>query len=827
MERRRGAIVFSAMATASFQDRGTADTENFRRSHPRLPDPQKGTAVSLSILLCFLFSLWLPELVATEKHWAFVPPARESGRNIDWFIKRQLQQKGTGFSQEAARLTIARRVALVLTGLPLEPARAKKFAADKKSARYGRLVDELLASERFGEHRARYWLDAVRYADTHGLHMDNRRAIHPYRDWVVRAFNSNLPLNQFIKWQIAGDLYSDSTRDRLIATGFIRLNPTTGEDGSLYEEFQAVNSFDRVETLGTALLGMTFTCARCHDHKYDPVSQKDYYRLMAYFNSTQEASLDDGVYQYEPVIMGPKDEDARRQWGELMEEADRSVGHFSVVVPKSINDAPGWTASQWMISREIMATDPEPKDFHYYKVSDLPGISREKLPFSGDQARWVTFQMELTRDRIIWLRYGSGSGHRLAIDGVLQTNGVRIAQLDLEKGRHIITLKLTGSADRNPLEVYLEDPLRGGSLLRMWAEAKKDLNLLSLARRIDTARDEFEPTLVARERNPPRVTRMLKRGQYDRPIGDPLRPGVPAALGGTTNGLATNRLGLARWLTDQANPLVARVSVNRMWQQVFGAGLVRTPEDFGRRGEPPTHPELLDWLAVELMQSGWNVKHLFRLMVASRAFRQESAWPKDRDDPENRLWARGPRHRLDAEVIRDVGLWAGGLLDLRMGGEGVKPWQPAGLWEALAHPKSNTRTYQPDDDVFAHRRSLYLYWKRSSPHPMMTLFDAPTREASCVRRSRSNTAAQSLALLNERHRVQMAQAIAQRIASGQDDRQRIHQLYWLLIGRGPRDAELKICARLLEQLRERSAEIETWPKLVIAVMASDAAITLN
>lgn len=776
-------------------------------------------------IIALLFLLWMSASEAAQTHWAFIPPTRENHRGIDWFIKQQLTENGIKFSKEADRFTLARRVALVLTGLPLEPERAKKFAADNDPKAYEQLIDELLASERFGEHQAKYWLDAVRYADTHGLHMDNRRAIFPYRDWVIRAFNKNLPFNFFLKWQIAGDLFSVGSGDRMIATGFIRLNPTTGEDGSLYEEYQAVNTFDRVETFGTALLGMTLSCARCHDHKYDPISQEDYFRLFAYFNNTSEPSLDDNAYRYDPVIMTPKDPTQREAWTKALPKRTVSPSLSMLATPVKPPVKPEWAHSDWKLSRTVDVAKPKPDEERFFSIKDLPGKSFEKLPDTGDKARWVSFSLRLERNRVIWLRYGSGPGHQLFVDGVRQTNTSRFLPLNLKQGPHTVAIKLTGSADRDPLEVRLTD---SGSIQlkskRLADDEQGDLRLIAQIANTAAIEDRFVPTMVAAELESPRITRVLKRGQYDRPIGKPLLPGIPPAFGKTAMDLPTNRLGLAQWLIDRDNPLVARVLANRMWQQVFGAGLARTPEDFGTRGEPPTHPELLDWLAVEFMDTGWNMKRTLKTILLSRTFRQQSTWRKDIDDPENHLWARGPRYRLDAEVIRDIGLWAGGILDLKMGGEGVKPWQPPGLWKALAHPDSNTRVYEPDEDAVSYRRSIYLYWKRSSPHPMMTLFDAPNREASCVRRSRSNTAAQSLALLNERHRIQMAQAIAKRIASQSDDF-RIRELYWLLAGREPRDSERKVCASLLDQLE--GDKTDAWPKLVIAVMASDAAITLN
>ena len=541
------------------------------------------------------------------KHWAFVPPKKHrpdwTGNAIDALVGRQLKAKGIDFAPAADKPTLARRAALVLTGLPPEPALLKQFLADKKPGAYERLVDALLTSPHYGEHQARYWLDAVRYGDTHGLHLDNKRAIYPYRDWVVRAFNRNQPLDQFLIWQLAGDMLPEPTLEQQVATGFVRMNPTTAEGGAIPAEFQAKNNFDRVETVGTALLGMSLVCARCHTHKYDPIPQVEYYQMMAFFNSTAEPSMDGNRYEYGPTVKAPAD---------------------------------------------VAAWD-----------------------------RWES-------------------------------------------------LKKKGEAGAKEL-----------------AEFQKT----------------FKPTLVAKELPKPRETKLLERGEYNLPKGEPLQPGVFTVMSEFPKDAPRNRLGLAQWLTARGHPLVSRVLVNRIWQRTFGEGLVRTPADFGLQGEQPTHPVLLDWLAVDLQDRDWNLKAMLKQMVMSRTFQQSSARRAQVNDPENRLWARGPSFRLDAESLRDVALWSSGLLESAMGGEGVKPYQPAGLWKALMHPASNTKNYVADKDARQYRRSLYVYWKRTSPHPMMTLFDAPSRESSCVRRSRTSTPTQSLALLNERQRVEMGRGL--------------------------------------------------------------------
>ena len=551
-------------------------------------------------------------------------------------------------------------------------------------------MDALLNSPHYGEHQARYWLDAVRYGDTHGLHLDNKRAIYPYRDWVVRAFNRNQPLDQFLIWQLAGDMLPEPTLEQQVATGFVRMNPTTAEGGAIPAEFQAKNNFDRVETVGTALLGMSLVCARCHTHKYDPIPQVEYYQMMAFFNSTAEPSMDGNRYEYGPTVKAPAD---------------------------------------------VAAWD-----------------------------RWES-------------------------------------------------LKKKGEAGAKEL-----------------AEFQKT----------------FKPTLVAKELPKPRETKLLERGEYNLPKGEPLQPGVFGVMSEFPKDAPRNRLGLAQWLTARGHPLVSRVLVNRIWQRTFGEGLVRTPADFGLQGEQPTHPELLDWLAVDLQDRDWNLKAMLKQMVMSRTFQQSSARRAQVNDPENRLWARGPSFRLDAESLRDVALWSSGLLESAMGGEGVKPYQPAGLWKALMHPGSNTKNYVADKDARQYRRSLYVYWKRTSPHPMMTLFDAPSRESSCVRRSRTSTPTQSLALLNERQRVEMGRQFGQRLLlNAKDDTARLNLLFELVASRAPNAAERKACMDLFKTLKTRyaanekdaqaflsvgdsprdeklnAAEHAAWAQVAITVLASD------
>ena len=605
------------------------------------PMPPKKAEKKLTKAEREILSLWVKQGGEYAKHWAFVKPfkPKSKGSSIDYFVEKKLESAGKAFAPEAERAVLARRVALTLTGLPPEPSNLSNFLKDKRGDAYERFVDELLSSPRLGEHQARYWLDAVRYGDTHGLHLDNKRGIYPYRDWVVRSFNDNLPLDEFVVWQLAGDLLPEPTLAQRVATGFVRMNPSTAEGGAIPAEFQAKNNFDRVENLGTSLLGLSLVCARCHTHKYDPVTQTEYYRLLAFFNNTAEASMDGNKYEYAPNVRAPSDQTAWKEWEILKSEQSKVL---------------------------------------------------EKL---GD--------------------------------------------------------------NKSPTPVA--DPAKPNAPVNLQARAAE------LSKQIEEMEKKFTTTLVAKELAKPRVTKLLERGEYHLPVGDALQPGVPAVLGALPKDAPRNRLGLARWLVSREHPLVARVLVNRIWQRVFGAGLVRTPADFGLQGEQSTHPELLDWLAVELQEEGWNLKKMLRLLVTSRTFKQSSGQRPDLADPENRSFGRGPSYRLDAEVLRDVSLWSSSLLDPTMGGEGVKPYQPPGMWKELMHPGSNTKNYVADKGDRLYRRSLYVYWKRTSPHPMMTLFDAPSRETACVRRSRTNTPLQSLALFNEPQRIEAARKLAERL----------------------------------------------------------------
>ena len=628
---------------------------------------------------------WIQQGGNYETHWAYVPPKRsprkrekdrtDHGRSnmIDTLIASKLQDRGVDFAEPADRATLARRTALVLIGLPPTLEMLEQFLADESEDAFSQYVDTLLQDPRYGEHQARYWLDAVRYGDTHGLHLDNRRGIYPYRDWVVRAVNQNLPLDDFITWQLAGDLLPKPTLEQLTATGFVRMNPSTGEGGAIPEEFQAKNTFDRVETFGTVLLGTSLTCARCHTHKYDPILQEEYYSLFAFFNNTAESPLDGNSYTYGDTAAVPKDQEGWKRWAETESLRSKLIAQADKVFADTKAHA-----QLLAFARDLAIADkPLPED----------GLADETLAdetLADETLADETLADETLADEVATDKNADTSGDvtdETLAESPESANDAKRIRL----WRRLVETESWSSlslSDKTGILAHAPEPLI-------------DLTMQQMAVQCWEADQErqtsFTTTLVARELERPRETFVLKRGEYDQPIGKPIQPGVPRVLG-TPGDRPANRLGLATWLTDRNHPLVSRVLVNRIWQRVFGHGLVRTPEDFGLQGEQPTHPELLDWLAIELQESGWDLKRMLRMMVESRTFQQHSRMRSGIDDPENRLWARGPSFRMDAEVLRDIGLWASNLLDAHLGGEGVKPYQPAGMWQALAHPASNTKS---------------------------------------------------------------------------------------------------------------------------------------
>jgi hypothetical protein len=854
-----------------------------------MPPPKTGKKLKPEQIA--LLKQWVEEGAKWSIHWAFVPPVRPSvphlsakdGIKPDWsknpidhFIAARLVKGGLVPSPEADRAKLIRRVTLDLTGLPPTLAEVDAFLGDASPNAYEKLVDRLLDSPRYGEHVARYWLDIARYGDTHGLHLDNYREMWPYRDWVVKAFNSNMAFDRFITEQLAGDLLPNATPDQVIASGFNRCHVTTNEGGSIEEECYVRNVVDRVDTTGIVFLGLTTGCARCHDHKYDPLTTKDYYQLFAFFNSLDESPLDGNEARYPPIVRVPSPEQVatlaqmRRKRDAIWQKIAPQIANVKYDDNQDTNESEVVTRGDYVWIDDGLPPGAKPggdvtSDGQWRFVSrpDYPVLSGNKsIRGSADRLTQQFFQdanpgltvgegdvlfayvfidptnppKEImlqwrVRDwdhRAYWgenvITWGAdGTSERLSMGPLPKTGAwvrleVEAKKVGLKPGRVVNGWAFTQHGgtvywDKAGIETWTPQGGQRYQTLSAWVRAQKAKKLNGLPANIqdiikidrvgrsnaqkkalreyfieteyarqhpavralyeqlaaaDKEREDFEQTLpttlVSHEQSQPRPAFILKRGEYEQKT-EKVDRATPAFLPSLPADVPRNRLGLARWLVSPENPLTARVAVNRFWQQCFGVGIVKTSEDFGTQGEPPSHPELLDWLAVQLREDGWNVKKFMKRLVMSATYRQSSNVTLDRlaRDPANRLLSRGPRFRLEAEVLRDQALGVSGLLVEKQGGPSVKPPQPYGLWEAVGYVTSNTRDFVADTGrEKVHRRSLYTFWKRTAPPPQMTTFDAPSREACMVRRERTNTPLQALLLLNEPQYFECARALAER-----------------------------------------------------------------
>ena len=775
-----------------------------RSLHKTLTKTQKGT-----------LRQWIEAGAEYQLHWSLIPPARpvpprvknESWvRNpVDRFVLSRLEGQGLQPAPEADRRTLARRLSLDLTGLPPCPADVEAFASDRSADAYAKLVDRLLQSPRWGEHRARYWLDAARYADTHGYHFDNYREIWSYRDWVITAFNRNMPFDQFTIEQLAGDLLPGRTLDQQIASGFNRCNMSTNEGGTIAEENLVNYTRDRTETVSQVWLGLTANCAVCHDHKFDPLSQREFYELTAFFNNTTQGAYDGNIHDTPPSLFVPSGAD-RNRWSSLAADlvdlrqridsrtaaarpefekwlASQNQDSITALIPSrelrlnlgssSRDDStPGATKSQKRPSFESADSgDFERKDaFSFGAWIKLPkrGLYGSIIARMDDQHdfrgwdlwvegrkvathlvnKWpenalkVVARSELplkewTHVLVTYDGSSRAAGVKFYINGELQDSEAAANQLTgtirtevpLKVGQRHTSSRLddVGISD---VRVYRRvvtsddaaDIAGAGRALALLARpvqqrSKKDTEAVLtwwLKTRDPASREvqakyhvlQQEETAirsrgtvahVMQERGEPAMAYVLYRGEYDK-RRDKVKADTPDVLPPMPADLPRNRLGLALWLLRPEHPLTARVTVNRFWQEIFGTGLVRTAGDFGVSGELPSHPELLDWLASEFRDTGWDVKRFFKLLVTSATYRQSaiSTPEKIEKDPQNRLLSRGPRFRMDAEMVRDYALAAGGLLACKVGGPSARPYQPEGVWEAVAMPESNTRVYQRD-----------------------------------------------------------------------------------------------------------------------------------
>jgi mono/diheme cytochrome c family protein len=995
--------------------------------HYLMPQSAQGEAKPMKPADIAILKEWIKEGAVYRPHWAFEkpvrpqPPAAEQQDNwaktpIDAFILARLKKEGLHPSPEADRETLIRRVSLDLTGLLPTPVEVKAFVNDASPQAYEHLVDRLLARTSFGEQRARYWLDYSRYADTYGLHFDNSRDIWPYRDYLIRSFNSNKPFDQFAMEQIAGDLLPAKNLDPLIASGYVRLGVSSNEGGTIPEELRVNMARERTEAFGATFMGLTVGCAVCHDHKYDPTTQKDFYSLSAFFNNIDEKPFNGDRPVWAPVVRIPRPENqeaynrvlAKRseltgqlnaarheeralverwlesrqnppqpvsvdklmlrlrldesggevlknsapnahpagfaigktkpQWGEttwlwpdfridasthvmLRETGDeewnqafslggwfmlRSAPNFTVentsgaLISKmdTTQHSRGWDLSvqKGILSVDLVNEEPkeqappkiavkkgmQPKEvFHYPTPTDLTAkdlapnkpkpkktdpkksdtkkeVAKKKAPpmvkdTTPEIAIKVSTVDPLPLDgnwKHVFFTYdgsGKASGVRIYVNGVsvatrvvtdsLGQSTIRTqapmqlgwrypdatpAQdtryqdirlyaraLSAEEARRVpyedyvaeVTAKPVGQWNRDQWHTVCEFYFNSVDKSAMATRAQID----QLDAQLDKLSEGGPLTLVAWEKPSTAYADILTRGVYTART-ERVEANTPHYLPPLPAGEPHNRLALAKWTVSPENPLTARVTVNRMWYEPFGTGLVETTEDFGIMGQRPSHPQLLDWLAVEFRESGWNVKHMYKLMVMSAAYRQSAKSTPEQlaKDPKNLLLAHGPRFRMDAETLRDIALQSGGLLVNKIGGPSVKTYQPANVWEQVSYPSSDTVTYVQEHGDALYRRSMYTYWKRMAIMPDMDAFDAPMRDAVCTRRQRTDTPLQALVTMNDVQWVEAARALAERVIEqgGKQPAQRIQLMSEILLSHDPPPQMESVLERSLTQMQQ-------------------------
>lgn len=921
---------------------------------------------------------WIEQGAEWRSHWAWSTPQRPAlpavkgcVRNpIDNFVLARLEQEGMAASPEASRAALIRRVTLDATGLLPTPEETQAFVNDQSPDAYEKVVDRLLASPRYGEHRARYWLDYVRYADTHGLHFDNYRSIWPYRDYVINAFNSGKPFDAFVREQLAGDLLPDAGVDALVATGFIRCNVTTNEGGTIPEEIQAANVRDRVEAFGAVFMGVTVSCSECHDHKFDPMSMRDFYSLSAFFNNTAERSWDRNIQDPQPVLHIPPAEkrpaldaalkkksaveqrirdrrdDAPKLIAAWMEKGGRPQpvaadglqlrmrfdegsgkqihsrtpagercfetaeapiiwgedtwlwpgARFEMNTQLAIPDAgdyerdQAFSAGGWVMVRAMPGSNGVPNGALFGRMDhankdrgwsfEIEGNTVEGRYLVHMISSWPENRITLKTKRqfvrgdwhhVFMTSDGSGKacGVKIYVDGQCQevtaegeavTETVKTAvpfhfgrrhdHHPMRESRYqdfrLYTRCLSDAeVKRLPFEDYAAEiaakPAAEWTAEQRWVMSETffrhydaempalTAQLPSLDAEIADASKGGTPTLITRDQPRPAFADILARGAYN-VRKERVQPALPHFLPGCDTAKVRDRRDLAEWVLSPANPLTARVVVNRMWQELFGAGLVESADDFGTAGQRPSHPELLDWLAVEFRESGWNVKHVYRLMLTSATYRQSAAATKDivAKDPKNRLLARGPRYRMDGETLRDIALQSAGLLSAACGGPSVRPYAPDGLWEAVSMPESNTLHYKQDKGDALYRRSLYIFWKRFSPPPNMETFDAPNRELSCVRRARTNTPLQALVSMNDPQNLEASRKLAERTLKEAkcETAARLNHLALIVLARPFTDAERVALEKSQAKFAEHFTKCPDEAKKLLAIgeAPADAAL---
>lgn len=885
-----------------YQRLTTADVDD------RMPPEKSGKTLTAAQI--DLFRRWIEQGAEWEGHWAYVPPVRpplpspagaEGTSPIDRFVRARLAREGIEPSPEADRRTLLRRLSYDLTGLPPKPAEVSEFEADRDPGAYERWVDRFLASPHYGERMAVYWLDLVRYADTDGFHADNYRSVWPYRDYVIRAFNENKPFDQFTVEQLAGDLLPNATLEQRVASTFNRLGRSTEEGGAQPKEYLAKYAAERVRAVGTVWLAGTTGCAECHDHKYDPYTLRDFYRLAAYFGDIKEqgvgvregglvpspgqaaelerldlrsAELNAQLTNLTPALI-----EARSRWVAQLEAA-RAAGHlgWQPIKPASLVSAGGATLTVL-------------EDLSVLSSGENPTNDTYTVTLATDQRRLTGIRLEaLTHESFEKQSLARGNGNfvltgfevEAASGGASAPVAIRTAIADFSQDGYAVTLALDGKPDtgwavaghekpaNHQAAFLLAEPLPGGPGTVLTVRLRHDSShkhhnigrfrlsligidqptldphglppevfaaleaagadrtaaqeealsrhFLAVTPDLAPARAELASTRQAREAlvkqiptslmtvsGEPRPTRVLARGNWMDETGEIVSPAPPEFLGDNAPGdRRATRLDLARWLVENDHPLTARAWVNRLWKRFYGVGLSKNLDDLGAQGEWPTHPELLDWLAVEFMDHGWDVKHLVRLLVTSQTYRQSSLAPpalRERD-PFNRLYARQSRSRIEAEFVRDTALRISGLLVEAVGGPSVKPYQPAGYWDQLNFPK---RTWQHDRGEALYRRGLYTLWCRTFLHPSLMTFDACPREESAAERVTSNTPLQALTLLNDPIYVEASRAFAERSLRqcAGDPGTRVEWMFREALARPPASGERAVLTRLYESEQAR------------------------
>ncbi len=928
---------------------------------PEVMMPPPDANLSLTAHEKALIIKWIDQGAQWKEHWAFTKPVKQevktivnaewkANNEVDYFVQQQLKQQGLAPAPEANKERLLRRLSIDLTGLPPTIAEIDAFLNDTSDDAYEKVVDHLLQKDATAERLALDWLDISRYADSHGLHADGWRLMWPWRDWVINAFKKNMPYDQFVTWQLAGDLFPNATKEQKLATAFNRNHPMTAEGGAIEEEFRLNYVWDRAETVATSLMGLTVACARCHDHKFDPISQKDYYQLTAFFNNVKELGMtgDDG--NYGPMLTLPDDETEEklktleksiqekeqhlqltkkeladldtymRQLPANVEEdglidyypldkltkkgdaywVDNNKSATTSKAPKIVAGKKGnamvftgeydeiylrnvpnfeWTdafsGALWanttkrekLKTQQLLGTSGEKNsfwrgwDFYLDSLNHLNARLIHSLPHNYIHVRSKDSIKTNQWKHLAFSYDGSGKakGLSLFIDGVQTKTDIQYDKLyksiqTVKSAVHTLYTQpvkvaksyrgftgeygiFKGALDDirmykkalSPAEVMLlaqtkKQPPKADLAKTYWIN--KSPQVVETQKELKELRGEWlnlmQPVMevmVMEEMPTDRQAFAYSRGDYSQPMYE-VEANTPEVLPEFPDSYPKNRLGLSQWIFSKDNPLTARVTVNRYWQMLFGSGLVATPQDFGVQGELPTHPQLIDWLAISFMESDWDVKALLKTMVMSHTYRQSSdATPEMREkDPKNRFLARSNSYRLPAEMIRDNALAASGLLVEKIGGESVKPYQPGKLWMEKNTFSHKLLSYQQSKGDNLYRRSMYTFIRRNSPHPAMTAFDAPNREVCIVQRENTNTPLQALVLLNDAEFVEASKILAQRmqIEGGDALEDQITYGFRLAISRSPKAEEKEILKELFDEQAER---FKQEPKEVAALLA--------